>query len=193
MNTVIVGVTAFTLALSALANTESPYVGQERRGIKALSVQEIEDYLRGAGMGYAKAAELNRYPGPRHVLELATELALTDAQIAGTRKIHTAMQSRAAALGAELVAMEQELDRRFADESITAASLRQLVADIGVLEADIRYVHLIAHLEQTALLTREQARRYDRLRGYKSSGHGEHAHPDATRHEGGAIPSPAGD
>jgi hypothetical protein len=31
-------------------------------------------------MGMAKAAELNGYPGPRHVLDLSPELHLTDAQ-----------------------------------------------------------------------------------------------------------------
>ncbi len=183
----ILGVTASMLALTAMVSTESPYAGQERREIKALSAQEIEDFLGGAGMGYARAAELNRYPGPRHVLELASELVLTDGQAAGTRDIHAAMQSRAAALGAQLVSLEQELDRQFADESITAESLRQLVADIGALQAEIRYVHLSAHLEQTALLTREQAHRYVRLRGYGSSGKSEHARHGAG-HERRTVP-----
>ena len=35
-------------------------------------------------MGLAKAAELNHYPGPAHVLTLATELALTPDQKART-------------------------------------------------------------------------------------------------------------
>ena len=36
----------------------------------------VQSYLSGAGMGYAKAAELNRHPGPMHVLELADQLKL---------------------------------------------------------------------------------------------------------------------
>jgi hypothetical protein len=37
--------------------------------------------LKGEGMGMAKAAELNGYPGPTHVLTLAKELALTESQL----------------------------------------------------------------------------------------------------------------
>lgn len=51
----------------------SPYAGQESREIKALSPDEIAALRKGDGMGFAKAAELNGYPGPRHVLDLAAE------------------------------------------------------------------------------------------------------------------------
>lgn len=49
----------------------SPDAGQQHRQIKALSADEIQNYLAGKGAGMAKAAELNHYPGPTHVLELA--------------------------------------------------------------------------------------------------------------------------
>lgn len=52
------------LTVSTTADSQSPYVGQESREIKALSPQEISDYLSGKGMRLAKAAELNGYPGP---------------------------------------------------------------------------------------------------------------------------------
>ena len=61
----LLGCTLALLAVSATANSQSPYVGQESREIKALSPQEISDYLSGKGMGLAKAAELNGYPGQR--------------------------------------------------------------------------------------------------------------------------------
>jgi hypothetical protein len=54
------------LSWSTVAQCQSPYVGQEYREIKALSTQEISDYISGRGMGLAKAAELNGYPGPAH-------------------------------------------------------------------------------------------------------------------------------
>ena len=50
------------------AQTTSPYTGEEQRAIKALSEEEIGDLLEARGMGLAKAAELNSYPGPLHVL-----------------------------------------------------------------------------------------------------------------------------
>jgi hypothetical protein len=78
------------LCAPLLVADESPYAGEEARAIKALSDQEIEAYLSGQGMGYAKAAELNSYPGPKHVLELARELGLTPAQEEQTLTIHAA-------------------------------------------------------------------------------------------------------
>src|SRR5207244_4142384 len=49
----------------------SPYAGQQRRSVKALSEQQLSDLQAGRGMGLALPAELNGYPGPSHVLELA--------------------------------------------------------------------------------------------------------------------------
>jgi hypothetical protein len=68
---------AALLAGLGSAYAQSPYAVQESHEIKALSPHEISDLLAGNGMGLAKAAELNRYPGPRHVPELAAQLQLT--------------------------------------------------------------------------------------------------------------------
>jgi len=59
------------ISITAFATTNSPYSGQGKREIKSLSQQEITGYLHGKGLGYAKTAELNQFPGPRHVLDLA--------------------------------------------------------------------------------------------------------------------------
>jgi hypothetical protein len=56
----------------------SPYAGQQARTIKALSDEEIAALRNGEGLGMAKAAELNGYPGPLHVLALAAQLELTE-------------------------------------------------------------------------------------------------------------------
>ena len=65
-----------TQAESSVAQTDGaqvdvkrPYSGQQGRMIKALSSKEVQGLLQGKGMGMAKAAELNQYPGPRHVLD----------------------------------------------------------------------------------------------------------------------------
>ncbi len=83
----IITIPCFASAQSGL----SPYAGQEKREIKAISVEDIEGYLTGQGMGFAKAAELNHYPGPKHVLELAGELSLEEKQIDKTKKIYNRM------------------------------------------------------------------------------------------------------
>ena len=64
-------------------NTTSKYIGQEGRIIKSLSSEDIKSLQTGTGDafgGMAKLAELNGYPGPRHVLDLTNELKLSDEQ-----------------------------------------------------------------------------------------------------------------
>jgi hypothetical protein len=45
-----------------------------------LSDEQIADLRAGRGMALALTAELNGYPGPLHVLDLADQLALTATQ-----------------------------------------------------------------------------------------------------------------
>jgi len=161
-----IGFLLFLTANIALADEPSPYAGQQAREIKALSPQEVQDYLEGKGMGFAKAAELNRFPGPLHVLGLADKLRLTREQKARTEQIRAAMQREAKALGRTLVEKERELDRSFSSGDIDAAKLRSLIAEIGRLQAEVRNAHLQAHLEQRAVLTPAQIAAYDEFRGY---------------------------
>lgn len=144
----------------------SPYRGEELREIKALSPQEIDALLAGEGMGFAKAAELNGYPGPAHVLAIADELGLDQAQLEATQDIERRMRSAAVAAGRELVAAERELDRLFATRKVTRESLKAALERIAGLQAELRSIHLDAHLEQAKLLTPAQIRRYTELRGY---------------------------
>src|SRR6266704_5180528 len=101
-------------AAASLAQTTSPYSGQEQRSIKALSDREISDLTEGRGMGLAKAAELNGYPGPMHVLELADPLELSDQQRVKMQELLAAMKAEAIPLGEKLIAQEANLDRQFA-------------------------------------------------------------------------------
>jgi Spy/CpxP family protein refolding chaperone len=158
------------LAGSATADAQSPHAGQESRAIKALSSEEIADYLSGKGMGLAKAAELNGYPGPAHVLELATQLDLTPEQRSQTEILVRKMQARAIALGTQLVDEERALDRLFTSRAVSSETLASSLARIGALQGRVRQVHLEAHLEQTAVLTAKQIETYTRLRGYGGSG-----------------------
>lgn len=169
----VVAAVVSLIASSVMA--ASPYAGEEGREIKALSAEDIEAYLTGQGMGFAKAAELNGYAGPKHVLELAGELELTAEQRTRTQALFASMQTKAVALGRQLVDEERKLDRLFAGAGITQESLQQSVARIGALQADVRAAHLEAHLEQARILTPEQRAHYQRLRGYHSPG-AHHAH-----------------
>lgn len=155
-------------------DTHSPYAGKEVRAIKALSNEEVEGILAGRGMGMAMPAELNQYPGPRHVLDLARELRLSGDQTAKIRTIFENMQSQAVSLGREYIERERELDRMFRQHTITDEALRQATAQIAQLQGSLRNVHLRAHLETTALLSPEQIRQYDVHRGYAGSHTGGH-------------------
>ena len=159
-------ITLTLIALCALAPTTSPYAGEQMRDIKTLSKEQIDGYLNARGMGLAKAAELNSYPGPMHVLELKDRLALTPDQVEQTQAAFDDMKSRAIALGRAIVERERELDEAFAKRTIDDRSLDEKVLEIGRLQAELRAAHLRAHLRMREVLKREQIERYDELRGY---------------------------
>ena len=159
-------------ALCACAQApSSPYAGQQSRDIKALSADEVEALLAGKGMGYARAAELNGFPGPAHVLELAGDLRLTDEQRRSTESLFASMQAKARSAGTALVDEERRLDRLFASKQAEPDSLAAVLARIGELQAQVRGAHLEAHLAQARILTPEQNERYVALRGYSEGGH----------------------
>ena len=157
------------LQTPAAAATNS-YAGEENREIKALSPEEVEGYLAGKGMGFAKAAELNNYPGPLHVLQLAEELRLSENQRAKSEELFRSMQQEVRQLGARFVAKERELDRLFASKKADEPRLHSLLQEIAVLGAAIRESHLRAHLTQLKILSDRQIDRYAKLRGYDTAG-----------------------
>jgi Spy/CpxP family protein refolding chaperone len=178
-----------TAALLALAvgshigitqSAESPYVGQEDRAIKALDAKDVDALLAGSGMGYAKSAELNGYPGPMHVLELAEKLNLTIEQTAATRAVEAAMRAEAKSLGVALVEAEKRLDSLFASRAINEQLLDASLKEIGNLQTQLRQAHLRAHLAQAKLLDGLQTQQYFTLRGYnrvsQGDDHSAHGH-----------------
>jgi len=162
----MVGLVLSQLAGPGAAQTVSLYAGEETREIKALASKDIRDLLDGRGMGLAKPAELNGYPGPMHALELAEPLKLSAAQRDGLEAVRARMGERAKLLGAEIVALERELDVSFAQRRVDEPRLRDLTARIGEKQGALRAVHLAAHIETAALLSAVQIADYDRLRGY---------------------------
>ncbi len=157
-------------ASSALAN---PYAGQETRAIKALSTEEVRAYVEGAGTGFARAAELNRHPGPMHALELAAPLDLTPVQRETLSQLMARHKTDARGLGAAVVRLEKELDAMFAAGNPARALVEMKVAEIGAAQARYRASHLTTHLETARLLSAEQIARYDQLRGYTGAGSGD--------------------
>ena len=159
------------LAISGAWAQAGPYAGQQQRDIKSLSPEDVSALLAGEGMAFAKAAELNGYPGPAHVLEHAQALRLGPGQLASSKALLEAHKARARQLGAALVDAERALDRAFTDGRIDESVLAGLTGRIGAAQAQLREEHLLTHLQQAALLDRDQIRTYAALRGYSSGRH----------------------
>lgn len=164
----------------AADTTATPYADQQARTIKALSDDDVAALRKGEGMGMAKAAELNGYPGPAHVLALAKQLSLSDDQLRRMQLAFDRMSAAAKPLGDEVIAHERMLDQLFAVGRADRASVAAETASIGELQGRLRSVHLAAHLETRTLLTSDQIASYLRLRGYGDSTQPsrQHHHPD---------------
>ena len=154
------------ILVSGAAFAQTPYAGIQTRPIKALSEQLVADLGAGRGMGLALAAELNGYPGPSHVLELADKLELTAEQRASVQLLFDSMKMEAVTLGSKLIEQEAELDRQFADRTVTPGGLKASTGAIAATQGTLREAHLKYHLSTAALLMPGQMRRYAELRGY---------------------------
>lgn len=163
------------LPLLVFAQTTSQsYAGQETRAIKALSQEQINAYLQGQGMGLAKAAELNHYPGPKHILELSEKLLLSSQENSKAQAVYDKMHTEAVRVGKQVVDKEKTLDALFASGAINDEQLVAVVNDIARLQGELRIIHLRAHLEMRKLLSTEQLANYDELRGYGQSKGAQH-------------------
>ena len=159
---------------SASSSTISPYAGMEKRHVKALSDQQIADLKAGRGMGLSLAAELNGYPGPLHVLELADGLQLSDIQRTRTKTLLEAMKAETIPIGERIIEEETAFDRLFAEKWVTRASLDAATARIGAAQGELRAAHLRYHFAMAEILSQAQIARYAELRGYDEGGH--HVH-----------------
>jgi len=145
--------------------------------VKTVTADQARGLLKGEGMGMAKAAELNHYPGPRHVLQLASDLHLTPEQISATQELFDSMHQNAVDLGQEILAREKDLDTLFASGRASPKEVSALVNQIAALQGSLRATHLLTHLKQRELLRPEQVAAYDKLR-HGSEAPGEYSHQD---------------
>jgi Spy/CpxP family protein refolding chaperone len=134
------------------ATVPGSYAGQQTRTATSLSDDEVAGLRAGKGLGLAKPAELNGYPGPMHALDMAEQLALTAEQRASIQQIFDRMAARAKIAGAAYV------------EAVTAA-----LAKADKARAAARMAHLKAHIETAPILTPQQRATYAQLRGYSAN------------------------
>ncbi len=121
----------------------------------------------GRGFGLAFAADQNGYPGPLHVLELKDRLRLTPEQERGARALLDAMFAEGRPKSARLLASEARLRDLFARAGADDATLAAAVTEAEQARADVRLVHLRAHVKMRDLLTDEQRRVYHAARWTK--------------------------
>ena len=144
----------------------SPYAHARDNDVPTLTPDEVYGLRTGEGMGLARPAELNHFPGPKHLLELGLDLELDHVQIERIEAIHKKMRTRAIAKGEEILSAERHLANIFASGQPSAADIERITGHLGVLRGQLQAIHLLAHIESARELTVEQIERYDRLRGY---------------------------
>ena len=171
MTIVLIVVLVITVPGLAQDGLNSPYRQQAASGLRGLDEKEIADLRSGAGMGLARAAELNSYPGPRHVLDAIEQgqLPASREQRERIQQIFNTMSGDAVRVGAKILVEEQQLEAGFRSAAMTEAGLRSRVAAIAALQGDLRAIHLSAHLATRRMLSDTQIARYNEVRGYTAT------------------------
>jgi hypothetical protein len=166
--TLLLLITAPGLAQDRL---NSPYRHQAETGLRGLDEKEIADLKAGMGMGLARAAELNSYPGPRHVLDAIEEgkLPASREQLERIQQVFNTMNRDAVSVGGKILAEEQILEAGFRSATMTDVDLRSRVARIAVLQGELRAIHLAAHIVTRRILSEAQIARYNEVRGYTAA------------------------
>jgi len=113
-------------------------------------------------------------------LDFASQLQLSDVQRSKTQEIYDRMHEEAVRLGKTILHKEEELDSIFKKAEVDSNKLKTLVMEIARLRGELRFVHLLAHLEMKRVLLQRQIEKYDELRGYSSPGGYDEPH----HHEG---------
>ncbi|MBI5472046.1 MAG: periplasmic heavy metal sensor [Ignavibacteriae bacterium] len=118
----------------------------------------------GAGAGMAKYADMNGYPGPKHILDMRDTLKITSQQGEKIQALFDEMKKNAIAKGKQIIAQEERLDALFRGGSATTSQVNSLSREIGKLRGELRAVHLTAHIAAKKILTKEQTALYNSLR-----------------------------
>lgn len=141
--------------------TESAPAPTSGSGMKALDKDDVADYSDGKPMRYARAAELNGFPGPKKALEWAEDLKLTADQKTSLDRIWREEKDSAAGFGKQIVEKEKELDTLFKGNAAPdEAKVMAVVSQIAKLEGDYRAAHLKANVATAKTLTADQILAY---------------------------------
>ncbi len=146
-------------ALEQHPHAASPHAHAQSVEVPSLSPGEVRALRNGEGMGLARAAKLNHFPGPKHLLDLRMELKLSDARIERIKAIHRKMKTQAIAKGEDILQAELHLANLFALGSPAPAQVKRATEHLGVLRGQLRAIHLLGHIESARALTPGRSRR----------------------------------
>lgn len=121
--------------------------------------------LKGLEGDNGKTAEMNKYPSPKDLLELATTLNLSSVQKSRLIEIRDNTISRAKQLGKEIVQIENELHKAFQARIINEKSCTDDAQQIGRLRGRLRAVFLTSHIRAKAVLNDSQVSMYRKIQG----------------------------
>jgi Spy/CpxP family protein refolding chaperone len=145
------------------AGSSAPTVDAHRR--VDLLLDEAEKVLTsGRGFGMAFAADQNGYPGPMHALELREQLALTAEQAVTLELVTQSMFDAARLRSRDLLDAEERLRQMFAGQTANDTQIESQARAIERLRADVRLIHLRAHLQTFDVLTAPQRQLYGQIR-----------------------------
>lgn len=165
----VIGVATLAVPTGASGQHEhaaSSYAHTQSDEIPTLTAEELAQLRNGDGMGLARPAELNHFPGPKHVLEMADALDLTEAQALLIEQIRMDMNARAIEKGLEIIEGERHLAALFESGEAKIADVERITSHLGVRRGELQMIHLAAHIETRNQLSADQVAKYDGLRGY---------------------------
>ncbi|MGK7294708.1 MAG: Spy/CpxP family protein refolding chaperone [Candidatus Wenzhouxiangella sp. M2_3B_020] len=150
----------------------------------SLTPRDVRQLREGRGMGMARVAGVNGYPGPMHVLRQAEALELSEEQVAESEALRSRVHERSREIGERIIEAEARLNALFEAGSVDRGAMREVLGEIADLRADLRAVHLEAHLDQAAVLTEQQLEKMGEMGGGERRRRREHRRE---HHEGKAT------
>ena len=94
-----------------------------------------------------------------------------------TEALYKQMKKEAIEKWETYIAKERELNQLFESDEISSSTVDSLLVEIGKIKGKLRAVHVTTHITMRDMLTSEQIKKYDELRGYgEGDGNSTHDH-----------------
>jgi Spy/CpxP family protein refolding chaperone len=129
------------------------------------ATERAEGLRAGLGMGLAKSADDNGYPGPRHVLDMADKLVLSAEQRSRIAVTVAKMTAEAIPAAESTLKAEAALERLFVSKTATLQNIDEAAQLAGRRQVALQVIHLKYHLQVREILTPGQIAAYDALSG----------------------------